>query len=251
MVNQQVCKQCGTTIPLHHTFCFQCGAALATQTSPPTAAPTGVQASATQGQSSSSQEDFLSKYGKSIVVIVFSLLIGDTISTVIQKGSDPDVTFFAIAFVTLPYTAAMVSIFCIWMYDPYEEREGCSWIRDALAGSGLLLILGFFLGSLVHWGISDPNGVIPRVIGNIFTHPGYFLYKFIIVGVVLVIIYVHIYSIQVFLPATLASFVIAWNILKPKKVQPIIVGVVVLFCVTLLAYFAASLNMDVTQFQTH
>jgi len=207
-----------------------------------------VQTSTTQGQSSNSQEDFLSKYGKSIVVIVFSLLIGDTISTVIQKGADPDVTFFAIAFVTLPYTAAMVSIFCIWMY---EEREGCLWVRDALAGSGLLLILGFFLGSLVHWGIGDPNGVIPRIIGYIFTHPGNVFAKFIFVGIFLIIIYVHIYSIQVFLPATLASFVIAWNILKPKKVQPILVGVVVLFCVTLLAYFAATLNMDVTQFQTH
>jgi len=86
------------------------------------------------------KEDFFTKHGNSIVVIIFSLLIGDTLPAIIQNGFDPDKLFAAIVLVTLPYTAAAVLVILLWMYteiDTFQDFCMC------LGFSGLIL-LDFF-----------------------------------------------------------------------------------------------------------
>jgi hypothetical protein len=79
----------------------------------------------TSGSAKGPKEDAVTKHGKRIVVIIFSILIGDAFSTIIQHGLDPDKLFYTIVLVTLPYTGALVLIFLIIVKSGDNPTAGC------------------------------------------------------------------------------------------------------------------------------
>src|SRR5690349_2371702 len=90
----------------------------------------------TSGQPKAPQEDFIQKHGKRIVVIIFSILIGDALPTIIQNGLDPDQIFYRIVLVSLPYTAAMVLVFLVWMREETKDQHP----YQLLAGTFIILL---------------------------------------------------------------------------------------------------------------
>ena len=146
-------------------------------------------------------------------MIIFSLLIGDTLPAIIQNGLDPDKLFAAIVLITLPYTAAAVLVVLLWMYtgiDTFQDFCLC------LGFSGLILFGFFWLASLVHWGISDADVALlpkPHMTGSSIA----LAIEGALYSWVLIQFYLAKYGFPMFISATAASFLIAWRIKKSIK----------------------------------
>jgi hypothetical protein len=163
----------------------------------------------------SRKEDIVTKHGKRIVVIIFSILAGDAIPVIIQNGIDPDKQFYTIVGLTLPYTGALVLIFLVLAKSSQHEHP---YGRMMLCG--LILLLGFAAGAQFHWGISNAeyNQAMQRMDQLNHTPYGHQqkpapqqLANDISV---LIQFYFHKYGLPLFVAATLAAIVITWNILK-------------------------------------
>src|SRR6266700_6365619 len=128
----------------------------------------------TSGQPNNSGEDFLTKHGISIVVVIFSILIGAPLPAIIQNGRDPDKLFTVIVLVTLPYTAAAVLIFLMWILVTSEGNLPFGGVMLLSALSGFILWGFLWLASIVHWGLSDAEADwLNRQIASSHIHPAY------------------------------------------------------------------------------
>jgi hypothetical protein len=109
----------------------------------------------TSGQPNALKEDFITKHGKHIVVIIFSILISDALPTIIQNGLDPDELFYTIVLMSLPYTGSLVLIFLLWAKilgsDSWDTNHPENPFGYGLLGTALILGAGFALGYYTHW----------------------------------------------------------------------------------------------------
>ncbi len=170
------------------------------------------------GQTNNSKEDFITKHGKRIVVIIFCILIGDALPAIIQNGLSPNKLFYTIVLMTLPYTGAMVLIQLLWIKNHGNGAAYPSY--QNMMGTGLILLLGFGLGAYAHWGISDADSVMVTQQMDQANHP-YHSYQSVNGRQmlandmsILFQFYLNKYGAPLFIAATLASFVITWTILK-------------------------------------
>ncbi len=184
------------------------------------------------GQTNNSKEDFITKHGKRIVVIIFSILIGDALPTIIQNGLDPDKLFYTIVLMTLPYTGSLVLIFLLWMKNHGDGSYSSSHSAAQLntLGTALILGAGFALGYYTHWwGFGNIDSIQIHPWFNLlpdsctdsssYTHcsvnPRSKAFLILFQAILLCIqFYVTMYGLPIFIAATLASFVITWSILK-------------------------------------
>lgn len=168
----------------------------------------------TNGAPDASKEDFVSKHGKRVVVIIFSILIGDTIPVIVQHGLSPNELFYTIVGVILPYTGALVLVFLYMAESSNEHPYGLAMV------AGFIFMMFFALAVGLHWGITDweadqvnqqmrqANHVAP---GAPQKAPPMAMAA--IIGV-LIQFYFHKYGAPLFIAATLAAVVITWNIVK-------------------------------------
>jgi hypothetical protein len=160
------------------------------------------------------KEDFISRHGKRIVVIIFSILAGDALPVIVQNGLDPNKQFYTIVAVTLPYTGALVLIFLVLANSGKHEHP-----YAGVMVAGLILLVCFGLGAQFHLGISDAefHDVMRRM--DQLNHVPYGHQpkppplQMANDGGVLVQFYFHKYGLPLFVAATLAAVVITWNIL--------------------------------------
>jgi len=199
-----------------------------------TPTPTSGQSSPSGQPSTPKKEDFIQKHGKRIVVIIFCIFIGDALPTIIQNGLNPDKLFYTIVLMTLPYTGSLILIFLFW-------RKNSSWTKGTdphtaghsyLLGTALILSAGFVLGYYTHWwgfGNIDITQIHPwfNLLPDSCTNQHYHQYHYnkcnpralLILGLIQLIVlfiqfYVTTYGLPTFIAATLASFVVTWDILK-------------------------------------
>lgn len=157
-------------------------------------------------------DDVVSKHGKRFVVIVFCILAGDALPTIIQSGISPNEKFYTIVVVTLPYTGALALVFLFW-------AKTTSNGYAVLMGSGLILLAGFWAGAMVHWGISDAEAALVDQQLLAVNHP---VHQSQVVGPrammndlgVLLTFYWNKFGAPLFVGGTLAAVVIAWNMVK-------------------------------------
>jgi hypothetical protein len=157
--------------------------------------------------------DFVSKHGKRVVAILFSILVGDAVPTIVEHGLKPNETFYTIVLVTMPYTAALVIILLAL------ARSSDNNPYTVVVGSTVVFMLLFGLAVWAHWGITDAEALrvsqemeqisqvrhgAPRNPIRTAANDMGVLLKF----------YFTKYGIALFVSATLAAFVVTWNILK-------------------------------------
>jgi hypothetical protein len=183
----------------------------------------------TSGQPNAPKDDFITKHGKRIVVIIFSILIGDALPTIIQNGLDPDKLFYTIVLMSLPYTGSLVLIFLLWIKHDGDGSSSHTTARMNLWGTALILSAGFALGYYTHWwGFSnadlnqiDPWFKLPDSCNHPLPHKycggnprsAEFMLLFYLI-MIFIQFYVTTYGLPMFIAATLASLVITRSILK-------------------------------------
>jgi hypothetical protein len=124
-----------------------------------------------------------------------------------QNGLNPDKLFYTIVVVTLPYTGAMVLI------SLYNLKSSEHHLAKFIV-SVFILLAGFWLGSALHWGINETEAAIINQQLEQASHTYKSLQLASHDGTILIQFYVTKYGLPLFLSATGASFVIAWNIMR-------------------------------------
>jgi hypothetical protein len=167
------------------------------------------------------EDDFVAKHGKRITVIIFSILAGDTLPAIINDGMDPRKKFYTIVALTLPYTVSLVVAFIILGAGIAATADGSAApLSVAAIMAVLFMVLFAWLCSRLHLGISDieyddlmrkahelNRGMSWRI--QLFNTTDVFI-KF----------FFHKYGVALFVGATLAAIVIAWNIVNWDSATP-------------------------------
>jgi len=165
-----------------------------------------------RGRLTPPDEDIVSKHGKRVVVIVFCILAGDALPTILQNGLSPKEKFYTIVAVTLPYTGSLALVF-LYLMKAKTQTIG------HLMVAGLILLAGFVFAVALNWGVTDAEADVvnrrlwtvnhPRGRSAIVGPPALMNSVKVVLG-----FYYAKFGAPLFVGGTLAAFVLGWNLMR-------------------------------------